>query len=103
MMTALKKRQLKPAAVAVLDTNPILAEAMCRHFSSSKYFGRDDVVSLGWEQAGDLPIIRPSILVLDPVQAPGGIEELVHNLRRALPELQLVAYASDASLELART
>jgi two-component system response regulator NreC len=103
MMTALKKRQLKPAAVAVLDTNPILAEAMCRHFSSSKYFGRDDVVSLGWEQAGDLPIIRPSILVLDPVQAPGGIEELVHNLRRALPDLQLVAYASDASLELART
>jgi DNA-binding NarL/FixJ family response regulator len=102
-MTALKKRQLKPAAVAVLDANPILAEAMCRHFSATKYFGRDDVVSLGWEQLADLPIIRPSILVLDPVQSAKSPEELVAELRAALPELQLVAYASDATEDLART
>jgi DNA-binding NarL/FixJ family response regulator len=102
MMTALKKRQLKPAAVAVLDTNPILADAMCRHFSSSKYFGRDDVVSLGWEQLGDLPIIRPSILVLDPLQTTKSPEELVAELRAALPDLQLVAYVSDPTHDLAR-
>ena len=48
MAAALGKQEARPVAVAVavLDANPILGEAMCRRFGSTKAFGRQDVVSL---------------------------------------------------------
>lgn len=101
-MTAMKKHELRHVAVAVLDANPILGEAMVQHFGSSKYFGREDVVSLTWERARDLAHIRPSILVLDPAQPPNGLEELVAELRASVPDLQMVAYSSEPSVDLAR-
>lgn len=103
MTTAMKKQELRHVAVAVLDANPILGEAMVQHFSSSKYFGRDDVVSLTWDRARDLAHIRPSILVLDPSQSPSGLEDLVSELMSTVPGLQLVAYSSAPSVDLART
>jgi DNA-binding NarL/FixJ family response regulator len=102
MTTAMKKHELRHVAVAVLDANPILGEAMVQHFSSSKYFGRDDVISLTWERARDLAHIRPSILVLDPAQPPNGLEDLVAELRASVPDLQMVAYSSAPSVDLAR-
>lgn len=102
MVTALMKREPRQIAVAVLDANPILGEAMCRHFSATKQFGRDDVISLTWDRAGELAVIRPSILVLDPAQEPERLGDLVAEMRAAVPDLQLVAYASDPSGELAR-
>lgn len=101
-MTAISKQVAAQIGVAVLDANPILGEAMCRHFSAGKTFGRDEVISLTWDRANELAAIRPSILVLDPAQEPDRLQDLVAEMRAAVPDLQLVAYASDASAELAR-
>jgi len=103
MVTALKRREPKQVTVAVLDANPILGEAMCRHFGASEHFEHDEVVSLTWEQAERVVHAQPGILVLDPMQPPGGLEPLVAELRASVPGVQLVAYASDPTQELART
>ena len=102
MISALEKREPKHVAVAVLDANPILGEAMCRHFSANEGFGFDETVSLTWNQLERVAQMQPSVLVLDPVQLPGDLGERVAELRAAVPEIRLVAYASDASLDLAR-
>lgn len=102
MMTASTKEERRPVAVAVLDANPILGEAMCRHFSASKHFGRDDVMSLTWDRVGELARMRPAILVLDPAQQPEGLGFLIAEFRAEVPDLQFVAYASDPSSDLAR-
>lgn len=95
----------RPATVAILDANPILGEAMLRHFTSSKYFGRKDkdVVTFTWDQIGELVSNRPSILVLDPNEAPNDLEELVTSLVAEIPDLQMIAYTSDPTPSLART
>jgi len=102
MVTALKRREPKQVAVAVLDANPILGEAMCRHFGASEQFEHDEVVSLTWDQADRVTLVQPGILVLDPTQPPGGLDPLVVELRAKVPGAQLVAYASDATQDLAR-
>ena len=102
MISALEKREARHVAVAVLDANPILGEAMCRHFSASQVFGFDEVVSLTWNQIDRVTQMQPSVLVLDPAQLPGDLDGLVAELRAAVPDLRLVAYASDPSLDLAR-
>lgn len=102
MVTALKRREPRQVTVAVLDANPILGEAMCRHFGASDQFEHDEVMSLTWDQAERVAQVRPAILVLDPTQPPGGIEQLVPRLRASLPDVDLVAYASDPTQELAR-
>lgn len=102
VMTAFPKQAPTHVSIAVLDANPILGEAMCRHFSSVKQFGRDEMISLTWDRVNELAMIRPSILVLDPAQELGRVRELISELRVAVPDLLLVGYASDASSELAR-
>lgn len=102
MVTALKRREPRQVTVAVLDANPILGEAMCRHFGASDQFEHDEVMALTWDQAERVAQVRPAILVLDPMQPPGGVEQLVPELRASLPEVDLVAYASDPTQDLAR-
>jgi two-component system response regulator NreC len=99
---ALERREQRHVAVAVLDANPILGEAMCRHFSASRIFGLDEVTSLTWDQAERLQGMQPSILVLDPQHPPGGLDKRVAEFRAAVPGVRLVAYVSDPSVELAR-
>ena len=101
-MTATTERGAGQALVAVIDENPILAEAMCRHVGSSKYFSRCDIVSLTWAMAEDLERIRPAIIVLDPVEPPNGLDVLVAELRASMPNLRLVAYSSEPTLQMAR-
>lgn len=103
MVTALKRREPRHVTVAVLDANPILGEAMCRHFGTSEHFDHDEVMSLTWDHADRVAQVQPSILVLDPTQPPGGLEPLVAELRASVPGVQLVAYASDPTQDLART
>jgi two-component system response regulator NreC len=102
MASALKRREPRRVAVAVLDANPILGDAMCRHFSATEQFGHDEVVSLTWDQSDRVVQIQPAILVLDPTQAPDGLDQLVAELRANLPAMQLVAYAADSTEDLAR-
>lgn len=102
MAAALGKQETRPVGVVVLDANPILGEAMCRHFGATKIFGRQDAVSLTWDRAWELPDLHPTVLVLDPAEQPQGLEAFVTGLRSSIPGLQLVAYASDPSPELAR-
>lgn len=101
-MTATTGRGVGQALVAVLDGNPILAEAMCRHVGSSKYFNRSDIVSLTWAMTEDLERIRPAIVVLDPAESPNGLEVLVAELMASMPDLRLVAYSSDPTQRMAR-
>lgn len=89
-------------AVAVLDANPILAEAMCRHFAEVRHVGRDGVVSLTWDRADEIGRLKPRIVVLDPAEATSNLSDFVQAARVAVPDLRLVAYASDASEAQAR-
>ena len=82
--------------VLVFHPNPVLASAICGGLALAGPF---TVQACSGEMLGCLARFRPSILLLDPVHLPPGLETWMAELTRCAPECEMLAYLDADNLD----
>lgn len=90
-----------PVHIVIADENPVLVSSLAALLTDALALAPGDVSEVVPVAATPIADARPDLVILDPLLTET-LSSLVADLRRSLPGVALVAYASRPTTELAR-